>query len=738
MRKIFFVIFIALNIVVLAQNSLSGVILGDNSEVVVGAEVFVPEIGKGTISDFNGKYIINKIPDGTFKVQYSFLGYENKVVIINFNKKDIVKNIELVSSFIHTEEVVVSGGGYTSQHENAIKIETINAKRLNQKSNISFIKKLAQTPGIDAISKGNGIASPVIRGLSRSNILVLTNGIRMENFQFSENHPFMIDENGIDHVEFVKGPASLLYGSDAIGGIINIITEKPAPSNFVKVDVSSKYNTNTKGVNSNIGVRVSRKKIFFGIRAGLSEHKDFLDAKEQQVINSRFKQKSIKSFVGLNTKNAVLKLFFEHNKKDLGLTIPYAISVVSDNNRDVENWYQDLTSNLLYLKNKFFLKELKSELNISYQHNNRKLHTTKKTPVSPIVNMNLQTIQYEFKNNYEFNKNAEIIFAFQGMYQNNKNNNTTDHILPNYNLSDLSLFSLFNYKFDKLNTQLGVRYTYRNIKIPGLIDVNFPTFFTDVNNHYHNISYSAGSTYKVNKNILIRANFASAFRTPNINELSQNGVHGNRYEQGDINLKLQRNFEADLSSHIHYNKFTFNIASFYNIIDNYIYLSPTTKMASNGMMIYKYSQNNSSIYGFETSFNYTPVKWFSIHEGYSYLIAEQENGDYLPFIPQNKITGHIDFQILNKKNIKSLVYSITNIIAFEQNNYAFYEDYTPNYNVFNTSLFYKNSYKRYNYTISISVNNLLNEVYFDHLSTIKNLGYYNIGRNFTFGVSINY
>jgi len=735
MKYIINVLFVVLLVVnTYAQSTLQGVIIDKTTnEKIIGAEVYIPALKIGAISDIEGNYYLKNIPKGKFKIQYSFLGYKNLIVDLIFNNSDITKDIELEQTMLKTEEVIVSGGGYKSQHENAIKIETINTQILEQSSKISLIKNMAQIPGIDAISKGNGIATPVIRGLSTSNILVLTNGMRMENFQFSEDHPFMIDEYGIDHVEFIKGPASLLYGSDAIGGVINVITEKPAPVNTLKADLMSKYNTNSQGINTNLGVRTSKGNFIFGVRAGLSSNMDYYDGANNQVKNSRFNQNSVKAFIGYNTNKSISKIYFQHSKMKLGLTVPPSINKITENSRDNSIWYQNLENNLLQSTNTLFFNKNITEINFSYQKNNRKLMTDNSIPFFTAVDMNLQTIQYEIKNTVDISEDIDFIFAFQGMNQSNINGNAPNHVLPDYSLYDLSGFGLLQYKLGKLNSQVGVRYNFRSIDIPQVYTDVDNTLKTDILNTYQNISYSLGSTYELSDNMLFRANFASAFRSPNINELSQNGVHGTRYEKGDINLDSQRNYEFDLSTHIHFDKFAFNLAGFYNIINNYIYLMPTSDTTTSGMTIFQYSQDNSTIYGFETSFSYTPLKWLSINEGYSYLLGEKNSGENLPFIPQNKIVGDVKFIFKKSKLYKSLTLKVSNEIAFAQNNYAMFETYTPDYKVFNIALYYSNFISQYNFDITLGVNNIFNEKYIDHLSTMKGLGYYNIGRDFTIG-----
>lgn len=143
------------------------------------------------------------------------------------------------------------------------------------------------------ISKVSGVSKPVIRGLSMNDILILNNGVRYENYQYSSHHPLGIDDSGIEDVEVIKGPASLLYGSDAIGGVINFIKEKPASEHSIIGDYTVQLFSNTLGIKNNIGIKGSSGRFFGGIRIGQKTHADFLQGGGEYVPNSRFNEYSI-------------------------------------------------------------------------------------------------------------------------------------------------------------------------------------------------------------------------------------------------------------------------------------------------------------------------------------------------------------------------------------------------------------------------------------------------------------
>ncbi len=742
MRKIIFFIFILLlNHSLLAQISLSGIVTDKNTgEKLPGVNIYIPELQKGSITNEKGYYQFKHLPKGNFKIQYSFVGYSKIIKTVNITQNPVILDIAMQEESILAEEIVVSGGSYSTQHENAIKIESLSAEKLKMADSPSFIEAIAQIPGVDMISKGSGIATPVIRGLSLSNVLMLNNGVRMENFQFSENHPFMVNEAGVDRVEIIKGPASLLYGSDAVGGVINIIDEKPPVNGKLNTDAGINYFANTQGINADIGLKASTKNDWFWmVRSGIKKHADYYQAEEKQVPNSRFNTAFFKINTGINKSYGKFAIRYNFDRMKLGLTIPPAIELINDNEYENKVWYQDLTNHFLASNNSLFVKQTKFEFNLAFQQNNRKLLGSELTPVFTLVNMQLNTFNYELKSYFDLSSKIELITGFHGMYQQNTNNNAPDHVLPDYTMKDASLYALFKHEASKkLNIQFGLRYDWRFIDVPRQLKTGEPNetdYLQNLNTDFGNLNGSFGTTYHLSKQLLLRANIATAYRTPNIAELTQDGAHGNRYEQGNRNLVAQKSIETDLSMHYHTKHFIFDIAGFYNQINDYIYLAPTSDTSLTGLKIYRYTQNNAHILGMETGIAYQK-SYFASKISYAYVRGVQENNENLPFIPQNKINMNLDFNKTDIAYFNNVKFRVSGVYAFAQTQPAMFETETPDYFVLNSSLNFSVKMKKQVVSFKIFVNNILDKQYFDHLSTLKDLGYYNIGRNT--GIAIRY
>lgn len=702
-----------------------------NNQALSFASVYIPEQNKGTLTDENGEFALSDLPSVKIKIQFSYVGYKTLIKTIVPGNSEIVLNIEMEPSILQAEEVVVSGGTHSSQHENAMKIELIKSKEIASAGTPSFMEAIAGIPGVDMISKGTGVAKPVIRGLSMTNILMLNNGVKMENFQFSENHPFIIDEFGIDQVEIIKGPASLLYGSDAVGGVINVLKEKPAPVGKILGDYNMQYHSNTQGVVSNLGLKGSSKNLFWGIRGGIKSHTDYKDGNGDYVPNTRFNENSFKANLGLIKSYGLFRLYYDYNRPELGMCVGNSIALTNENGRENRIWYQDLSNHVISTRNTLFPGKYKIELNASYQMNNRKLQTDTSTAAFELVDMDMNTFSYEVKTYLPSTAHSEYIIGIQGANKTNRNHEAPSHVLPDADVNDFSFFGLAQYTFfERLKTQGGIRYDFRSISTEA------ETNKEAVDKNFGDISASIGATFELNEDLFLRANLASAYRTPNIAELTQNGLHGTRYEQGDSDLESQRNYEADISAHYHSKYIMIDVSGFYNHIRDYIYISPTADTTDSGYDIYRYSQTDAELYGGELTVDVLAFEWLNLNTGYAYLVGKKNDGNYLPFIPQNKLRFEIRFQKNELAFFRNNYFKFGGLYAAGQNNPSEFETESDSYFLLNAGIGTEIKWAKQLISLSVQANNLLNETYIDHLSTLKDLGYYNIGRNISIHMKI--
>jgi len=721
-----------------AQNKITGKITDQDNLPLIGASIFVPDMNKGTISNSNGTYELSNLPNGKIKIQFSVLGYTNRIETVELNGNSLELNITLSQTALELEEIVVSGGYNSTQHENAVKIDIINLDPLKITNTPNFTEVLTKVPGVDMISKGSGVSKPVIRGLSMNDILVLNNGVRFENYQYSSHHPLGIDEFGIEDVEIIKGPASLLYGSDAIGGVINFIKEKPTPIGSVIGDYNMQLFSNTLGMTNNLGIKGASKKFFGGLRVGQKTNSDFLQGGGVYVPNSRFNEISVKANAGFTDKVGTFKLFYDFNNQKLGLVEDEAIEEITERGRKNEIFYQELNTHLISFQNKLYFGRFKLDINSAFQ-NTELVHFGDVGVYE--IQMELATLTYDAKLHLPSKENSEYIIGFQGFNQTNSNlNDRETKLLPDATTNNYSAFGLLQYTFfKKLKVQTGIRYDNKTISTQAIgLATDTMTYRAPLDKSFGSFSGSLGATYNLSEKLLFRANFAAAYRTPNLAELTSNGQHELRYEIGDHNLVPENAYETDLSLHYHKDNFTFDIAGFYNIVNNYIFISPTGDTTASGIDIFRYKQANSTLFGGEAGLHVHPktLKWLHFETTFSSVIGKQQNGDYLPFVPAHKLR----FELRGEKEkllfIKKAFVSANTCTAFNQNNAAPDETTTAGYTLLDISIGGNIKMKNQSISLSISVNNILDTKYIDHLSTLKEVSLYNQGRNISLNLKI--
>jgi len=732
---IFFMLFLLIKIH--AQNHIKGKVTDINNEPLIGASVFLPELNKGTITDQSGEYVISNVPGGKIKIQFSFIGYNTAIKTIEVIQTETIVNVQLTIAIIQSQEVVITGGYVSSQHDNTVKIDVLRSKDIAFSGSPNFMESLTKAPGVDMIAKGPGVSKPVIRGLSMNDVLVMNNGVRIENYQFSENHPLGIDDNDVERVEIIKGPASLLYGSDAIGGVINFIKEKPAPMGKILGEYRIQLHSNTLGMNNSIGLKGASKNLFGSIRFGHKTHADYLQGGGDYVPNSRFNEMTFNANTGYTGKIGTFRLYYDYFKQNLGMTVPDVIPLITERGRKNQNWYQNLEHQMISSQNSLYIGNFKWDINAAYQNALRKLQTTLN---EPFVEMNLNTITYDSKLRFPSGDKSEYIVGLQGMSQTNRNlNNRPSQFLPDANINNIGFLGLVQYTFfKKLKLQGGLRFDKYKIETFALGREGTEGYHAPVNKNFSDLNGSIGAIYKVNEKMMLRANIAKGYRAPNLSELTSNGMHGNRYEVGNKNLSPENSIETDLSMHYHGGFLSLDLACFYNQIIDYIFISPTSDTTSNGIKIYKYSQTNAKLYGGEAGIHFHPksLPWLHIQAIYSAVTGKQENGDNLPFIPAQKLRYEIRAERENIGFLYKPSIQLSALSALKQNHPSPYETATNGYTLVNLSINTDIHIARQTFTCDLSVNNILDTQYFDHLSTLKPLNYYNQGRNIGLSLKI--
>ncbi|MCP4883176.1 MAG: TonB-dependent receptor [Flavobacteriales bacterium] len=768
MRKLIhlLIIFLISQYALIAQNTIQGSITDNDLLPVFGADIYIEELHIGTTSDQDGLFELDNIPNGIHKLSISYVGFNTENIELNIPSDDNILIIILSPSVFHMDEVILSAPFNKLQSENVMKIESKSIESLKKAGAPTLMQGISNIPGVSEFTTGTGIGKPVIRGLSGNRVLVYTQGVRLENQQFGSEHGLGMNESGIESVEVIKGPASLLYGSDALGGVLYLNPEEFAYQDETKIDLSQSFFSNTLGSNTSLGFKTSKKKVKFIARGGLNSHADYQIPDGDRVTNTRFTEKDFKAGVGLNLDQFVTEFRYNYNQSEIG--IPEEIGQQTTS-RTVMLPYQDLNTHILSLHNHFFLNKSKIDLNLGYIVNNRKEfedehdheedHDDEEEDADhsdsddehqehegAALDMKLKTFSYDLKYNFAKMGKFETIAGVQGMYQENKNYGE-EILIPDAIINDIGFLLTSTFTINDLSSlQGGIRFDHRNLSSSSYdkedhdMDTQEITI-EGIDRTYSNFTFSLGYKNVFFEKITSRLNIASGFRAPNLAELTSYGVHhgSNRFEIGNPDLESEQNFQFDLSLEYGNRHIEVFANGFYNDLKNYIFANPTGEIIVDNQ-VFEYIQSDANLYGGEFGFHLHPhpFDWLHLESSYEIVIGEQSNGDYLPLIPANKWANTIRVEIKGTDTFNEIYGALILDSFMEQNKVSQFETITPAYNLLHLRMGANLSLNKMDLGMNLSFNNLLDETYISHLSALKTDLIPNPGRNIVLGLNFKF
>ena len=717
-----------------AQNTLSGTVTDRNNLALKGVSVYASELHKGTTTDENGKYTFTNLPNGNLKLTFTFVGFGVQNKTINNLQKENTRDVILEETIFQMDEVIVSTAFNKIQSQNVMKVEHESMKNLQRKGTATLIEGLATIPGVSQVSTGTSIGKPVIRGLSGNRVLVYSQGVRIENQQFGDEHGLGLNDSGIESVEVIKGPASLLYGSDALGGVLYFNHEKFADANTFKSNFSQKVFSNTLGSNSALGLKTSTENWKFLARGSYNTHSDYKITNGDRVTNTRYNETDFKTGIGYSDSKFSTVLRYNYNKLNLG--IPEDGIGNQTTSKEVDYPKQGVFNHLLSLNNVFFFEKSKMDVDLGYIANDRSEFEDSDVAV---LHMKLKTLNYNVKYHFPKMGQIETIVGLQGMHQTNTNSGE-EYLIPDATTNDFGVFGTANYEWKKNVLQAGLRFDNRQITTEENGTAGEEGYFKAIDKSYDSFNASLGYKASLAQDLTLRLNVASGFRAPNLAELTSNGVHEgtNRYEVGNSDLKTEQNVQTDVNVEYKTDHFEFFANGFYNHINNYIYTSPTGEVIDENA-VFNYIQNNAKLYGGEIGLHFHPhpLDWSHFETSFESVTGKKQNGDFLPLIPANNWNNTIrtEFKI---KNWLEDGYATLNVNStFNQQNVSGFETASEGYSLVNLGFGGTVKMGKTAFDINVNGNNLLDKSYIAHLSRLKTDGIPNIGRNIVFGVNFN-
>lgn len=765
--------------------NLSGQVVDSKGQPLVGASIYIHESRTGAVSGSNGKFSTPSLPAGNYLVEVSYQGYASVLVTVTI-KENTYQVFTLQERFVENENVTVTGVASVTKAKQAVQpISIVKKSDLFKNAGTNIMDQLSKmVPGIAVLTSGPAIAKPVIRGLGYNRIVTVNDGIRQEGQQWGDEHGIEIDEYSIQRVEILKGPASLLYGSDAMAGVIHLITNTPVEQGTIKGNVQQTYMSNNQLLGTNANIAGHAKNGFnWNAYASVKNAKDYSNAYDGKVLNSRFSEKNMGGYLGVNKFWGYSHLLVSSFTQNIGMiegerdaatgsfllypgTAEERIATNEDlSSRDFLFPGQKINHFKIASDNNIALSRGRLAFNIAYQRNQRKEFADHTAPDVPELYFDLSTINYTLQYHAPEKNGWKTSIGINGMQQQNKNN-AAEVLIPAYKQFDAGLFYYTKKTVaQKATISGGVRSDFRAVQGDAYfegVDQKFAAF----DKQLFNVSGSVGLSYEASNTTIFKFNIARGYRAPTVSELASNGTHEgtNRYEYGDANLTSETSLQLDAGLEYNNDHIGFSFTGFYNQINNYIFYSKLSSTLGGDSLVqlngqdltaFTFRQNGARLIGFETKFDLHPhpLDWLHFENTLSVVSgrfnALIDGSDYIPFMPPARLQSELRADIKNWKLLRNGYFKIElDRAASQKKIFTGFdtETITPSYALLHVGLGGNIDIKNKTlFSFALSVNNLTDVAYQSHLSRLKytalnvlsgRSGVFNMGRSINLKLNI--
>ena len=695
---------------VTAQESLLSGIVSSSGKNVPSATVSLN--GRHTvITDSNGQFQMHSISPGNYTLLVSCMGYENYTIAVSAKKgKPIQLNIQLNSKLYTLNDVVITGvSKITLIRENPFAVVSVSPKTIEQTTADNVIDDLVkQVPGLNALKTGPNISKPFIRGLGYNRVVTLYDGIKQEGQQWGDEHGIEIDDYNVSKAEIIKGPASIIFGSDALAGVMSIFPYIPMQDDgkwhgrFL-----SEYQSNNNLVGNGLWTGYSDQHFSFALRGSYRLAKNYRNAIDGRVYNTSFYENNFSALIGYKTKKGSSYLNFTAFSDVQGIPDGSRDSLTRKFTKQIYEGDQDtlakrpIVSNSelnsykvpdlhqhpqhfrAYSQHKYAIGNGEIDLLLAYQESVRNEYIHPSAPDVTGLYVRLNSYCYNLRYNLPALSHVETSVGVNGMIQRNKSNQyATDFIIPDYHLWDGGVYAYTKWQKGKWIISGGLRYDICTLQYDDFYVGTDPV--TGFNNHapgpggiyngvlqfpafqkrYGGASGSLGFTYRVNQKLSIKGNLGRGYRVPNINEIGCNGLDPVTYTIyiGDRNASPEFSLQEDIGVIAKTKDITTEISFFNNNIQNFIYQAELTNSSGEALLdneghkTYQYMQASAQIYGMEAWLSITPatMKGFRLNNNFALIYGYNRNsiykskginGEYLPWIPPLRLISMVSQKI---------------------------------------------------------------------------------------------
>ena len=679
---------------------------------------------------------------------------------------------------LNLNELTVTGvTGDTKLKHATAPVSIVTPQVLRATASTNIVDAISHQPGVSQLTTGGSISKPIIRGLGYNRVVVMSEGVRQEGQQWGDEHGVEVDGSSVGSVEILKGPASLMYGSDAMAGVVILHPQPTLGEGEMRANVSSEYQTNNGLFGYSLSMAGNQQGFVWDARFSDKMAHAYKNRYDGYVPGSQFRERAGRLMLGVNKA-------WGHSR--LTWTAYHLTPGIVEGERDAETGelvrseqfkahsyskalpFQQVKHYKLVWDNSLSLSSGYLKAIVGYQQNRRQEFEESADEYE--LFFKLHTLTYDLRYMTNESNGWKFSTGIGGMYQ-KSGNEGEEYLIPDYQLFDVGLYATAMKSIgDHWTLNGGVRYDHRRLHGDAL-EEDGAMRFSDFSRHFNGLTGSVGAVCNINEHFNLRLNVARGFRTPNMSELASNGVHEGsiRYELGDRRLKAEYSLQADLGLDFTSRYVSAQLALFANRIDHYIFTHRVPEEMEDGYLTYAYTQGDARLLGFEAGIDFHPVHSVHLSNAFSYVDARQlhqpASTKYLPFTPAPRWTSELKWELFHHshstvyhqhttdaahRTLFNNLYVAAGLDCYLKQTHIYSADdtetATPAYALLSLSAGTDIHVKRKKVAeLYVTADNLLNRAYQNHLSRLKyadenvvtgRRGVFNMGRNITFKVVV--
>ncbi|TRX54820.1 TonB-dependent receptor [Fulvivirga sp. M361] len=761
----------------------SGVIKNQDNQPIDAAAIKITPGSRHTVSNQDGTFMLSCPTGEKMKfLEVSHLAYQPVRILL----QDIENHVNIIITMHDAVQVLQTVEIYhqnllTAMVQESQPIQVVDREFIEKNNTGTFSGALASLPGVSTMNVGVGIAKPVIRGMSFNRILVNNRGIKQEGQQWGADHGLEVDPFDVESVEVIKGPASLLYGSDGLGGVINIRADKFLEADGDRINWISSYQSNNDAFSNSMGWQGRKNNWVYGARLTHQAYGDYtvpaneftyagfnLPIYENRLKNTAGRELHYSVMMGRTSEHVTSTVRFSAFNQEAGIFtgaigLPRSYNLRHENrHRDIDFPRQENQHLMLVNNNTFTLGKNKLEIDLGIQWNQRKelsfpgAHGIEASAVNSNLALGLRLTTYTANVRYQASwaHGHKVLFGGQAQYMDNEREGF-EFLLPDFYSAQ---FGLFNYHVWEVNPKwilnAGIRYDHGQHTIQQHLQPlydratlqptgEFMERTPDFDREFENFSGAAGVNYLLTPGNNIKVNFGNSFRFPSAIELSSNGVHhGNfRHEAGDPSLDIERGYQTDVTFSHESKRLLFELSAFYAYYQQYIYLAPTGRFSdlSSGGTLWQYRQDDALFNGLELMANYQLPFDLKVEMAVEWVQNLNLRTDLpLPLTPAASVLLNLEYSGFNwAHSIFSDAYIFTGAEqVFEQSRVDRNERTTPDSFILNAGMGCRIQVAGRQLQFRMNVNNVFNSSYFNHISRYRLINLPEQGRNLVVSLKV--